>query len=172
MGLDITAYRGLKRIALENESEDDDVQLYINPEFREQADEIDTGAHYTAGDSFGFSAGSYILYGYWREMLAKLAAYVPATADDARDDYERRWIDRMPYSMGAWSYDNGPFVELICFSDCEGVIGPVTSAKLAKDFADFQANADEHPDANFRRKYAEWRKAFEMAADNGAVSFH
>lgn len=55
---------------------------------------------------------------------------------------------------------------------CEGVIGSSVSAKLAKDFADFQKDADAHEDRNFREKYAEWRKEFEMAADDGAVSFH
>lgn len=172
MGLDITAYRGLRKIAVENESEDDDVQLYINPEFRDQADGIDVESHYAAADSFGFHAGSYIWYGHWREMLAKLAQYEPANAGSANNEDDRRWIEQLPHSMGAWAYDDGPFVELICFSDCEGVIGPVTSAKLARDFAEFQPKADEHPDEHFRRKYADWRKAFEMASDGGAVSFH
>ena len=34
-----------------------------------------------------------------------------------------------------------PFVELINFSDCEGVIGPEVAAKLAKDFADYEFSA-------------------------------
>ena len=59
----------------------------------------------------------------WNE-LATLAGY--AGADDA------------------WERTDGPFWELINFSDCEGVIGPKTSAKLAGDFAAFQEKADAH----------------------------
>ena len=61
---------------------------------------------------------------------------------------------------------------MINFSDCEGVIGPKTSAKLAKDFAEFQAQADAHPDDWFRDLYTTWRRAFELASDDGAVGFH
>ena len=80
-------------------------------------------------------------------------------------------------AKAAWA--NGaqgrPFFELIHFSDCEGIIGPKISAKLAKDFADNQAKADVYrvDEASwFREKYSDWRRAFEMAADNGAVEFH
>lgn len=66
----------------------------------------------------------------------------------------------------------GPFWELISFSDCDGIIGPLVSAKLAQDFGDFQPAADDHPDQHFRDMYARWRTAFETAADTGFVDFH
>ena len=70
---------------------------------------------------------------------------------------------------------NAPFVELINFSDCEGFIGPVASAKLAKDFAAFRDRAQSadstHGAYDFER-YCKWQEAFEFAADNGCVQFH
>ena len=69
-----------------------------------------------------------------------------------------------------------PFVELINFSDCEGVIGPKVAAKLAKDFADYEdrasAFAAKFKDDFFLALYREWRRAFEWAADGGMVHFN
>ncbi|MEN9870269.1 MAG: hypothetical protein RLZZ171_1257, partial [Cyanobacteriota bacterium] len=70
----------------------------------------------------------------------------------------------------------GPFVELINFSDCEGVIGSSLSAKLAKDFADFndraKKTAAEYRGDWFYSLHQKWQEAFELAAQNGAISFH
>ena len=168
MGLDITAYRKLTP-ANGNEAfdetgelkyEDNWMQFYKNPDFPGRADDIQARHAYKAEDSEGFYAGGYGSYNRWRDQLAELAGY--------------QLTKYMQYGHAAtcWEGAEGPFSELINFSDCEGVIGAAVSAKLAKDFADFQAKADAHQDERFRNKYAEWRKAFEMAADGGAVRFY
>lgn len=160
MGLDIRAYSNLKNgVARQDNSDSDDddfedsdlIQLYDNVHFPGRAEGIDCNLAYEYDDSMGFRAGSYSGYGHWRHQLAQLAGY-----DGAED---------------AWKKINGPFWELINFSDCEGTIGPVVSAKLAKDFADFQEKADAHQDKYFRSSYEYWRTAFEMAKENGAVCF-
>jgi hypothetical protein len=176
MGLDITAYRGLRRAqpgeGMNPKYGDADYEngwheMYVNSDFPSQADDIVDRAIYHADDDFGFRAGSYSGYSVWRDQLAEMVGYPAIT--DGLDKYRREY----PYSSGVHADPKpGPFVELINFSDCEGVIGPKTSAKLAADFKAFQEKADAHPDDWFREKYADWRKAFEMAADNGAVSFH
>ena len=176
MGLDITAHRGLRKAApgegIDPQYGDADYtngwhKMYVNDDFPAQADDIEHDAIYHADDSFGFRAGSYSGYNEWREMLARLVGYPEAPHPSPRRAGE------MSNAASVWNDPKpGPFVELINFSDCEGVIGPRTSAKLAKDFAAYQAKADAHPDDYFRAKYADWRKAFEMAADNGAVYFH
>ncbi len=66
----------------------------------------------------------------------------------------------------------GPFVELVCFSDCEGVIGSAVSSKLAKDFADHHDKFTTTEDDWFMKRYREWTQAFAMAANDGAVDFH
>jgi hypothetical protein len=154
MGLDIIAYRDLTEI--------DGARLAHNSdEFAARSDDIDTGATYHAAEDYGFRAGSYSGYNEWREELAKLAGYEHVPYRD----------EGKTHSAGAWSQSSGPFWELIYFSDCEGTIGPKTSAKLAKDFADFQPKADQHPHDWFRNLYAHWRRAFDLAAQNGAVVF-
>lgn len=168
MGLDITAYGKIQRIEPQPEYEDtpDDVaRLYVNPDFPGRADDIEDG-YYTYGTSHDFAAGSYGGYNVWRNQLAELAGY-PAVRHEA--GYKP---PEMSHAAAAWEVDAGPFWELIHFADNEGCIGTAVSAKLAKDFAEFQSKADAHPDGLFWSRYAEWRRAFELAADGGAVDFH
>ena len=54
------------------------------------------------------------------------------------------------------------------------MIGSAVSAKIAKDFAEFDEKAKTIQVGSygwFYGLYQEWRKAFEMAADGGAVNF-
>lgn len=140
----------------------------INPDFPGRADELDDDAIYEFDGEVGrFRAGSYGGYNVWRDELARLAGY-PETR--YRSDYSDR--DELRYDAGAWEATEGPFWELINFADNEGDIGAAVSAKLAKDFADFQSKADSWGDEYWRERYANWRKAFETAADGGFVIFH
>jgi hypothetical protein len=114
--------------------------------------------------SHGFRAGSYSGYNWWREQLSKFG------------------LDRTPESV--WSNKRlagSPFVELIDFSDCEGSIGPQTSAKLFDDFLAYEdqvagwaqhAIPEEDNRSYFVETYADWQRAFELAADFGFVIFH
>lgn len=173
MGLDIRAFRGLTRTGDLDFEALDTIALSWNDDFPGRADDVPP-ANYTAEDSFGFRAGSYGGYTAWREQLAKLAGY-PAVDHDFGF---RGGIEdiRPSHAAAAWDLD-GPLVEafpfwaLVNFSDCEGTIGTAVSAKLAADFAAYQEKADAHPEEYFRHLYGEWRKAFEMAADRGAVRF-
>lgn len=168
MGLDITVYSGLKRVEPQPECEDTPdgmAHIYVNPDFPERADGLQNG-YYAFDADDGFAAGSYGGYGQWRNTLAWLAGYPAVRHESSYKPPEES------YAAGAWAEAEGPFYELIHFADNEGTIGPLTSAKLAKDFADFQAKADKCEDAWFRNKYADWRKAFEMAANGGCVSFY
>ena len=184
MGLDIT-YRSKIRKAAESEG-----LLPVDPEYPNEPPETDydngyfriypndfvagqsdglEGVYRDEGESAHFRAGSYSGYNQWRERLAELAGYEPSPHPGILHAGEPSsaatvWADPKP----------GPFVELINFSDCEGVIGPVTSAKLAQDFAAFQEQADAVEDWEgwFREQYAKWRTAFETAAQGGCVEFH
>ncbi|MBT2142733.1 MULTISPECIES: hypothetical protein [unclassified Rhodanobacter] len=171
MGLDITAYRKLEPAPMQGFDADgeplqmDAVRLYRNGDFPGRADDIDESVAYVPSDSFDFRAGSYRGYNQWREQLAELAGYPIG-------EYVQCGVTTESRCVGFWNGETGPFSELINFADNEGVIGASVAAKLAKDFAEYQAKADAHPDERFRDRYADWRRAFEMAADNGAVSFH
>ena len=66
-----------------------------------------------------------------------------------------------------------PFVELLNFSDCEGFIGPKTSAKLHADFLEWDKKAKNFDSQNsyFYETYKEWTEAFKVASDGGCVIF-
>jgi hypothetical protein len=177
MGLDISAYRKITKIdavfdaggepidPTTREPVEYDMQAYKNDEFPGRADDIEDRAVYRAEDSLGFRAGAYSTFNRWRDELAKLAGYPIGQYEQ----YGKMWDS---HCVACWEGQVGPFSELINFSDCEGIIGSAVATKLAKDFADFQDAADKHEDQAFTLRYAEWRKAFEMAADAGAVRFH
>jgi hypothetical protein len=177
MGLDITYYKNLTKLDCLFDRDGDPVhpktrapienfaRIRANSSFPERETPLEDGGIYICEEREGFNAGPYSLYNRWREQLAKLAGYPAVEVDE----YGTK---QMRHDVGAWQSEGGPFYELINFSDCEGTIGPVVSAKLAKDFADFQSKADAVESEDWRESYADWRKAFETAAQNGAVHFH
>lgn len=172
MGLDITAYRKLKAAPdalldedgypLDWERFDIITQSDIDrteKDFPGSTKGLKAGV-YSFEATHNFKAGSYGGYNEWREELARMAHGMPAKAV---------WVlpPRADFA----------FQELINFTDCEGVIGPEVAAKLAKDFAAHQDRAEKFATTIadgewFISRYSEWRKAFEMAADGGAVDFH
>lgn len=138
------AYDGFDRIAPLAKPEGDKVVVYV-----------------CKGEELKFRAGSYGGYSYWRNWLARVANGL-----DAQDVWNTRNLQRTR---------DLPFYELIDFSDCEGVIGTDAAKELAIDFAAFQDKVDaltgEDNEYN-QTKYAQWRKACELAADGGAINFH
>ena len=166
MGLDIRVYAKVTLIkAVTKEkydgAEPDDATFLYN-EGHDRGDGLVDGVYRTAGDSYGFRAGSYSGYNEWRAMLARLVGSTDRAMWHGYDSPSIRAL---------------PFYELIAFSDCEGFIGPKTSAKLAADF-DAQAEnaarfAKTIEDGDYwLEKYELWRKAFHLAAGEGVVKFH
>lgn len=147
MGLDVYAFS-----KIQPSKDEDDFCIHRDQDFPERVADMPAG-RFTGRGRFSFRAGSYSGYGIFRDELAVLAGF--ASAKEARDA------------------TGGVCWELINFSDCEGAIGATVSAKLAKDFASLQE------EANKRWAGAEWklgvfnnfRKAFDLAADGGVVVF-
>lgn len=171
MGLDVTAYSRLVEVPGAERDKDGElvdydnlVDFYENKDFPGRFEGLKKDVAYKIeGECSGLSTG-YGGYSAWREELAKLAGY-PA---QMREQYGRQVES---HCAACWSGAHGPFAEQINFSDCEGTIGPVVSAKLAKDYAEFAERA-ESIGGYFWEKYQEWKAAFDLAADNGAVDFH
>lgn len=172
MGLDITVYSGTQAVRAfdakfgmeeyESEYHGNGKGKYCaiygknNPSFT-QNDGLVPGV-YSYTETFGFRAGSYSGYNQWRNTLAFLSGHGSA---------EHAWElckDGLPADK--------PFIELINFSDCEGTIGPKTATKLLADFEKYDKAAQTVEDPWFYSLYEEWRKAFQMASDNGFISFH
>lgn len=180
MGLDITAYSSVKPLTGLLFDEDGEVtnfegdytRIYLNDDFPGRASELEGIKYVSTDDSecHHFAVG-YGGHNFWREELARMAGYPAA-------DIERYGRVEKRHDAGAWISDSGPFWELINFSDCEGIIGASVSAKLAKDFAEFDDKAQRHDSEipvmrdRFYGLYQKWRQAFELAAQNGMVHFH
>lgn len=158
MGLDITAYKNLKVVANPELDEDGELLDYdtqwkpgASMEWSEECfpgrgEGIEPQKVYTWEEEFDFGAGSYSGYNRWRSTLESFAI-------------------------------ENQFQELINFADNEGVIGFVVSKKLAKDFVENEERAIEFSKTIndgewWINKYTDWKEAFEMASENGAVDFH
>ncbi|MGE7623170.1 hypothetical protein ACQKMD_08985 [Viridibacillus sp. NPDC096237] len=157
MGLDIKTYRNLT-VVLDPKFDEEGELLNWATEWRPgdsmdwseknfpgRAEGIDSQKVYTWAEVFRFRAGSYSGFNWWRSKLEQFS-------------------------------NNEAFQELINFADNEGVIGFVVAKKLAKDFYDNAEKAKDFADTLDEGEYwidlyRNWQKAFEMAADNGAVEF-
>lgn len=161
MGLNIKAYGRLKEVPYEEVvfgdyglPNDERVRSFFsNPDYPYHIEDINPDRYYLCRDKFEFRAGSYAGYNNFRNELSKLAGY-----KDSLDIWNNKY--------------QGPFVELINFSDCEGTIGFKISSKLLSDFKDFNDLAKLHPDPFFYENYRNWTKACEMASKFGVISFN
>lgn len=153
MGLDISAYSKLTRVADEQPDDypDSQVWLWANVDFPGREEGAPEGLYAFEKQQSVLSLG-YGSYSVWRETLAKLAGY----EGGANECWGRN--------------EPGPFVELINFSDCEGTLGPVVCAKLVRDFDSYAEKASAIG-GDWYSKYQRMHAAFRLAADGGAVRF-
>lgn len=179
MGLDISY---VSRINFERRREPDfeeidqnSVFLYPNDSLLDQSEGIKGGEYVCEGIHGSFRAGSYSGYSSWRRTLAKMIGWEiedlwqhvgtlvqrNENLNDVLNESDELKVDI-------------PFVELLNFSDCEGFIGPKTSAKLYLDFLEWDEKAkvnDPFKGGYFYETYQEWTEAFKVASDGGCVIF-
>jgi len=185
MGLDISYYSNLKlsgkQTGEESDWEDHDVRIYNEKCFtyqlgsliREHLYDTTPSSHYG-----GFRAGSYGGYNQWRNNLAKMAGYNDAEEvwqDETFDSFKvcNNRKDKLDSINGEIVERIKPFYELINFSDAEGSIGPEIAKKLYEDFVNFDEQAQNYTEEDwFYKLYEEWKEAFKIASENGAVLFH
>ena len=180
MGLALYAYNNLKKLDVvfdsygepidpftRSEIDGEYIQVYISHYFPTQADGLVDRGVYSYGSKMNGWSGAYSAYSRWRETLAKFAGYTPVLHEFIPGC---KASERLSYQVGAFEDESGPFYELICFSDCDGVIGAKTSAKLAKDFALYEDKAKQ-VDEVFYSAYDKIRKCFEFASEDGVVCF-
>lgn len=110
----------------------------------------------SATESHSFRAGSYSGYGQWRSDLAALFN---------------------PYREQGSPSPERPFYELIWFADNEGTIFTQAATSLLEDFRKHE-DAYRHAHVGMKygdylvRKYLDWMRACELAAQNGCIDFH
>ena len=175
MGLDISYASKINFESRSISGEGDNLYLYPNDSLLDQSEGIQSGEYTCEGIQGSFRAGSYSGYSNWRRTLSKMIGW----------EIEDLWLH-----VGTLVQRNEnlndvlnesdelkvdiPFVELLNFSDCEGFIGPKTSAKLYLDFLEWNEKAkvsDPFKGGYFYETYKEWTKAFEVASDGGCVIF-
>lgn len=179
MGLDISY---ASKINFEKRREPDfeemhqnSVFLYPNDSLLDQSEGIKNGEYISEGIQGSFRAGSYSGYSNWRRTLSKMIGWEiedlwqhvgtlvqrNENLNDVLNESDELKVDI-------------PFVELLNFSDCEGFIGPKTSAKLYLDFLEWNEKAkvsDPFKGGYFYETYQEWTEAFKVASDGGCVIF-
>jgi hypothetical protein len=166
MGLDIHLYTGIKILEDQKKADKDYdsgvphvCYLYSNPDFPEQADGIKNGFYYFTEEDH-FHAGSYSGYGQFRRQLCQFAH---------KKDIEELWENETSGEVA--------FIELLNFSDCEGIIGPKTSLKLAEDFWEYRKQLPTDPtdelyeghNYSFFARFNFFANFFEKAASTGGV---
>lgn len=164
MGLDVGYFRQLRLAVPEPQQRRHDQHVMFTASELEQTESgwpgftggIQPGVYTFA--AFGdFSAGSYVGYDEWRQGLARFAF---------GKSLERAWMEN----------PKGAFAELLRFADDSGVIGAAVSAKLARDFAENEDRAVEYAKTqgqdDWLALYRDFKRAFETAADGGAVYFY
>ena len=185
MGLDISYYSKIKE---SKEIEDDfypSIYTSSNGYFIYQLGSLKKDAPYELteeSEDGSFRAGSYSGYGEWRNKLSVMAGY--GDASDVWKDFGSNIRYCKLKKINGEEFKMKPFYELICFSDCEGVIGPEISKKLYQDFLDFDEKAKDFQKNNtdfypspyqgdyFYQLYQNWKEAFRVASEYGAVFFH
>lgn len=177
MGLAVVAYSQIKLLGSSIDGDDlnKTIELYVNPDFPDHAKGIKSEGYYSYKESKTCWRGSYSSFNNWREKLAKIAGYKPVLVERV-EGYPESAITS--YLYGAFEVSEGPFHELICFSDCEGTINSEISKKLLKDFEEWDEKAKEF-DQNFNlaylgfyEVYKGWYEGLKIASQDGVLSYH
>lgn len=168
MGLDVSAYKNLTKLECVFDADGDPIdpvtrepiesyfKVYANSDFPGREEGLEHNGVYSFEDDMSGPSIGYGSYSHWREGLAKLAGY-EATPRELYGKTE------MLHAAACWGGAAGPFAELINFTDCDGVIGPVVAARLLADFQAFDSKASLM-DPHFYSVYREFLHCFEMAA--------
>lgn len=178
MGLDVTAYRKIERVAdwpADAEGIDDFAEyvprqgyvwqgrtvtsvhpVYVPGDFPEHHSL--TPGVYAYAESMDWGAGSYSGYNLWRDWLSRAALGVPA---------ERVW------GRNFARFRNRGVAWLVNFSDCEGFIGAEVCARILADIRAHEATIRSRADDAARlERLNTWLAGLEMAADGGMLRFH
>ena len=163
MGLDVCVYSNIRYVDQYDDNIHADIfeqggylVTFLNVNnYPKQSEGLINNGIYSYVDFGHWRAGSYSSYSVFRDTLAKVAGYSP------RQDTEQK-----PYKhcLDLWEgvVTEGPFAELINFSDCEGIINTECCIKLYNDFDKYLEIA-----LAYQGEYAEYFKEVYMLFLNG-----
>lgn len=184
MGLDLSVYTNVKLLKSSEDSTEDDghyhdssIYLYKNDSVFNQSDDMEDGFY--EGDRAEVSrlGWGYSGYNTWRKFLVEFAGY--RDIEDIGERYNK--IKRSEKIDEVFDTEiistQLKFAEVCYFTDCEGFIGPKTSAKLYNDFEsnliDYTKKAMKElgvmQGENFVDKYKKLMEHFKIASENNGV---
>jgi hypothetical protein len=178
MSLSLVAYQHVKHINDPRLSELDELHQVLHGDFPEQAGTlVDEGYYQGTRQSF-FRIG-YGSYHSFREQLAIIAGYqkqaIPEPDFRDPDFRDKAFYWRNPHIADIYvnQLSEGAFIEILCFSDCEGVIDEAHCRKLLVDFnaheAKAMALANDLP--KFWEFYQAFQRALNVAIQKGFIAY-
>jgi len=193
VGLKVEAYSQLE--LADNEVDERVVEIDILLAFADRAPELVKGGVYRYATTFSFNVGGYRWYGNFRDALSRYICVPPHQAVLKAETREAERPLRPVFDLL-----NQPFCELLNFSDCVGTIGAGVCTKLARDFTEHEfsfrrrietvtrltlegmrddrgqcGNATDMSvteiACDFAELYGNFKRAFQIGAESGAVKF-
>lgn len=181
MGLDIRALKNIKIVEDPKVSEADDLLHAYEGQFKDQFGSLVDDAYYDCEDEEWFCRIGYSGFGHFRNELAKLGGWnekITEKPDFSDPDYSNKdYFHRYPYVADIYGRGGdtieGNFVEVICFSDCEGLIDTDNCKKLLADFESHLDKAKElwADNERYLEFYTGLMNAFRFGSENGLVEF-
>lgn len=175
MTLEVTVYRQIAKADGYQELEDADGQPYIADPNGEPVPD-------------GWTQYVYFEPSCWAEIhpghLAGFDGDGVYSFVEREDEFEMNypnvsfWNAHLRRMCRDFKIDEGVFHEYLAVGASDGLMGHSAAAQLASAFATHQASAEAYAadmvdrGDYFLKRYNGWRRIFEMAAENGAVSFH
>ena len=139
----------------------------VSSDFYYHSHGIDNHSVFKYNSTFQFILISSEYYGEWRNTLAKILQYNPSKS---------KKFKKIAYTLGAFDYDSGPFLNLICFSDCDGLINTSYSKEIYNDFVKYSNYVNDMPEDHFIMDketfvdiFNQLKKCFEIGSSNGIV---
>jgi len=151
MGLDIYAYSNIS--INDSDSDNDGLHIYSSV-FKQENMKSFEGVALDYGEEFTFRAGSYSSYNRARAELCQLINGV-----EPEDFWEIE------------ENESKPFYWLINFSACGGYIGTSYCEILKNDFDKHWSTIQDKGSEYLKVVMADFKQAFELAANNGLVQF-
>lgn len=152
MGLDVSVYKNIKFLYEDSDDSEDEYNFY----------DVDNNKYYSGEIVDSTISYAYSSHNRFREILLEIIGREYLLLENGKINWQL-----LPIEI--------PFINLIYFSDCEGVIYNDKCDILYNDFKNYEAKAMMviGDDYWYQEKYKEWLNVFEFGKEpNSCVVFH